>query len=160
MAGALEFALIPGHACSQHEFSCRRCCTSPLVTKFYERRRLLLLRPFCFLGNSLQSDNRRSQTTISTFEEVTTPGEDIRPQFAFWCTCCAPREDRSTPPPTAIVRHCFTNFSRAPAMGRTRNCMDAARSTNGKMNNQTVNDNIHRDFIDGCFLWIDKVGRT
>ncbi|EMD62051.1 hypothetical protein COCSADRAFT_227487 [Bipolaris sorokiniana ND90Pr] len=35
-----------------------------------------------FGGSS--SDNRRSQTTISTFEEVTTPGEDIRPQFAFW----------------------------------------------------------------------------
>ncbi|KAL6706862.1 hypothetical protein ACN47E_005005 [Coniothyrium glycines] len=30
------------------------------------------------------SDNRRSQTTISTFEEVQTPGEDIRPQFAQW----------------------------------------------------------------------------
>ncbi|KAF3052951.1 hypothetical protein E8E11_004846 [Didymella keratinophila] len=30
------------------------------------------------------SDNRRSQTTISTFEEVRTPGDDIRPQYAEW----------------------------------------------------------------------------
>ncbi|KAH8731428.1 hypothetical protein GQ44DRAFT_642539 [Phaeosphaeriaceae sp. PMI808] len=30
------------------------------------------------------SDNRRSQTTISTFEEITTPSDDIRPQFALW----------------------------------------------------------------------------
>lgn len=30
------------------------------------------------------SDNRRSQTTISTFEEVQTPGEEIRPQYAEW----------------------------------------------------------------------------
>ncbi|KAF1943623.1 SAM and PH domain-containing protein [Clathrospora elynae] len=35
-----------------------------------------------FSGSS--SDNRRSQTTISTFEEVQTPGEEIRPQFAHW----------------------------------------------------------------------------
>jgi len=31
-----------------------------------------------------KSDNRRSQTTISTFEEVQTPGEEVRPQFAYW----------------------------------------------------------------------------
>ncbi|KAJ4343970.1 hypothetical protein N0V95_006486 [Ascochyta clinopodiicola] len=30
------------------------------------------------------SDNRRSQTTISTFEEVRTPGDDIRPQYVDW----------------------------------------------------------------------------
>ncbi|KAF2831962.1 SAM and PH domain-containing protein [Ophiobolus disseminans] len=30
------------------------------------------------------SDNRRSQTTISTFEEVRTPADEIRPQFAYW----------------------------------------------------------------------------
>ncbi|EAT88691.1 hypothetical protein SNOG_03486 [Parastagonospora nodorum SN15] len=30
------------------------------------------------------SDNRRSQTTISTFEEVQTPADEIRPQFAYW----------------------------------------------------------------------------
>ncbi|KAL5121992.1 hypothetical protein ACEQ8H_000208 [Pleosporales sp. CAS-2024a] len=30
------------------------------------------------------SDNRRSQTTISTFEEIHTPADDIRPQFAYW----------------------------------------------------------------------------
>ncbi|KAF1845783.1 SAM and PH domain-containing protein [Cucurbitaria berberidis CBS 394.84] len=30
------------------------------------------------------SDNRRSQTTISTFEEVRTPGDELRPQFANW----------------------------------------------------------------------------
>lgn len=35
-------------------------------------------------SDSAQSDNRRSQTTISTFEEVQTPGEEIRPQFAQW----------------------------------------------------------------------------
>ncbi|RAR15943.1 sam and ph domain-containing protein [Stemphylium lycopersici] len=35
-----------------------------------------------FSGSS--SDNRRSQTTISTLEEVTTPGEEVRPQFAYW----------------------------------------------------------------------------
>jgi hypothetical protein len=35
-----------------------------------------------FSGSS--SDNRRSQTTISTFEEVQTPGEEVRPQFAYW----------------------------------------------------------------------------
>ncbi|KAF2645688.1 SAM and PH domain-containing protein [Massarina eburnea CBS 473.64] len=34
------------------------------------------------LGSS--NDNRRSQTTISTFEEVQTPGDEIRPQFAEW----------------------------------------------------------------------------
>lgn len=36
------------------------------------------------LANNCQSDNRRSQTTISTFEEVRTPGDDIRPQYADW----------------------------------------------------------------------------
>ncbi|KAF9730801.1 PH domain-containing protein [Paraphaeosphaeria minitans] len=30
------------------------------------------------------NDNRRSQTTISTFEEVHTPRDEIRPQFAEW----------------------------------------------------------------------------
>ncbi|KAH7401818.1 SAM and PH domain-containing protein [Phaeosphaeria sp. MPI-PUGE-AT-0046c] len=30
------------------------------------------------------SDNRRSQTTISTFEEIQTPADDIRPRLAFW----------------------------------------------------------------------------
>ncbi|KAF1838593.1 SAM and PH domain-containing protein [Decorospora gaudefroyi] len=35
-----------------------------------------------FSGSS--SDNRRSQTTISTFEEVQTPGEELRPQLAHW----------------------------------------------------------------------------
>lgn len=38
------------------------------------------------MANARQSDNRRSQTTISTFEEVRTPGgtpsEEIQPQFA------------------------------------------------------------------------------
>ncbi|KAF1950686.1 hypothetical protein CC80DRAFT_224804 [Byssothecium circinans] len=34
------------------------------------------------LGSS--NDNRRSQTTISTFEEVATPRDEIRPQFAEW----------------------------------------------------------------------------
>ncbi|CAI6341621.1 unnamed protein product [Periconia digitata] len=34
------------------------------------------------LGSS--SDNRRSQTTISTFEEVQTPRDEVRPQFAEW----------------------------------------------------------------------------
>lgn len=36
------------------------------------------------LTNVSQSDNRRSQTTISTFEEIQTPGDEIRPQFAHW----------------------------------------------------------------------------
>lgn len=31
-----------------------------------------------------QNDNRKSQTTISTFEEVQTPRDEIRPQFAEW----------------------------------------------------------------------------
>lgn len=36
-------------------------------------------------SNEDQNDNRRSQTTISTFEEVTTPRDsDIRPQYAEW----------------------------------------------------------------------------
>lgn len=35
-------------------------------------------------NNCQQSDNRRSQTTISTFEEVRTPADEIRPQFAYW----------------------------------------------------------------------------
>lgn len=35
-----------------------------------------------FSGSS--SENRRSQTTISTFEEVRTPSEEVRPQFAYW----------------------------------------------------------------------------
>lgn len=30
------------------------------------------------------SDNRRSQTTISTFDEVQTPSEDVRPQYTEW----------------------------------------------------------------------------
>lgn len=30
------------------------------------------------------NDNRKSQTTISTFEEVQTPRDEIRPQFAEW----------------------------------------------------------------------------
>ncbi|KAF1360248.1 hypothetical protein EJ07DRAFT_155230 [Lizonia empirigonia] len=30
------------------------------------------------------SDNRRSQTTISTFEEIRTPGDETRPQYADW----------------------------------------------------------------------------
>ena len=34
--------------------------------------------------NHRQSDNRRSQTTISTFEEIQTPGDELRPQFAQW----------------------------------------------------------------------------
>lgn len=40
-----------------------------------------------YFGTSLdrrQNDNRRSQTTISTFEEVQTPRDEIRPQFADW----------------------------------------------------------------------------
>jgi len=32
------------------------------------------------------SDNRHSQTTISTFEEVQTPGEDMRPPYPQWHT--------------------------------------------------------------------------
>ena len=30
------------------------------------------------------SDNRRSQTTISTFEEIQTPGDELRPQFDWY----------------------------------------------------------------------------
>ena len=37
-----------------------------------------------FNADKYQSDNRRSQTTISTFEEVRTPQDDIRPQYADW----------------------------------------------------------------------------
>jgi hypothetical protein len=38
-----------------------------------------------FSTNNRQSDNRRSQTTISTFEEVQTPpGEEPRQQFTHW----------------------------------------------------------------------------
>jgi hypothetical protein len=51
---------------------------------------------------SEQSDNRRSQTTISTFEEIQTPADEIRPQFAYWHGPKAVEGPRGTTPVSRI----------------------------------------------------------